>query len=106
MIGVVHGDRGTARRIGLNSNYQIAGKTGTAQVIGIAQDEEYKKEDIPEELQDHALFIAFAPAEAPKIVLAIIVENGGSGSRSAAPIARQLFDHYLLKITDTGLTNG
>ena len=102
MIGVVHGDRGTARRIGFNSKYQIAGKTGTAQVIGIAQDEVYKQEEVPEELQDHALFIAFAPADAPKIVLAIIVENGGSGSRSAAPIARQLLDHYLLKITDTG----
>lgn len=96
MIDVVHGDRGTARQSGLNAPYKFAGKTGTAQVIGVAQDEQYKKEEIPEELQDHALFIAFAPADAPKIAVAIIVENGGSGSRSAAPIARQLFDHYLL----------
>ena len=97
MIAVVHGEFGTARRSGLNAPYRFAGKTGTAQVIGVAQNEVYKKEETPEELQDHALFIAFAPAEAPQIAVAIIVENGGSGSGSAAPIARLLFDHYLLK---------
>lgn len=102
MVGVVHGARGTARRIGLNAEYKLAGKTGTAQVIGISQDEEYKKEEIPEEFQDHALFIAFAPAEAPKIAIAIIVENGGSGSRTAAPIARRLLDQYLLRTIKTG----
>ncbi len=102
MVGVVHGARGTARRSGLNAGYEFAGKTGTAQVIGIAQDEEYKEEEIPEEFKDHALFIAFAPADTPKIVVAIIVENGGSGSRSAAPIARQLFDQYLLGEIETG----
>ena len=96
MVGVVHGPSGTARRSGLDAKYQFAGKTGTAQVIGIAQDEEYEKDEIPEELQDHALFIAFAPADNPKIAVAIIVENGGSGSRSAAPIARILFDQYLI----------
>ncbi|MEE9552038.1 MAG: penicillin-binding protein 2 [Gammaproteobacteria bacterium] len=102
MVSVVHGARGTARRSGLNAGYKIAGKTGTAQVIGVAQDEVYKKEEIPEELRDHALFIAFAPAESPRIAIAIIVENGGSGSRSAAPIARRLFDHYLLNTIETG----
>ena len=97
MIAVVHGEFGTARRSGLNAPYRFAGKTGTAQVIGVAQNEVYKKEETPEELQDHALFIAFAPAEAPQIAVAIIVENAGSGSGSAAPIARLLFDYYLLK---------
>ena len=97
MISVVHGEFGTARRSGLNAPYRFAGKTGTAQVIGVAQNEQYKKEETPEEFQDHALFIAFAPAESPQIAVAIIVENGGSGSGSAAPIARLLFDHYLLK---------
>ena len=97
MIAVVHGEFGTARRSGLNAPYRFAGKTGTAQLIGIAQNEEYRKEETPEELRDHALFIAYAPAEAPQIAVAIIVENGGSGSGSAAPIARILFDHYLLK---------
>lgn len=96
MTDVVHSDFGTARRSGLNAPYKFAGKTGTSQVIGIAQNEQYKKEDIPEEFQDHALFIAYAPVEAPRIAVAILVENGGSGSGSAAPIARLLFDHYLL----------
>lgn len=98
MESVVHGDRGTARRSGLDANYRFAGKTGTAQVIGIAQNEQYKKEDIAEEFRDHALFIAFAPVNEPKIVLAIIVENGGSGSGTAAPIARLLFDNYFQQV--------
>jgi len=105
MVSVVHGEFGTARRSGLNAPYRFAGKTGTAQVIGVPQNEKYKKEDIPEEFQDHALFIAYAPAEAPRIAVAIIVENGGSGSGSAAPIARLLFDHYLLQ-QDDGQTHG
>ena len=97
MHDVVQGARGTARRSGRDAKYQFAGKTGTAQVITIAQDEEYKAEDIAEELRDHALFIAFAPLEHPRIAVAIVVENGGSGSSTAAPIARMLFDHYILK---------
>ena len=94
MQEVVHGNRGTARGSGAGTEYQFAGKTGTAQVIAIGQDEEYDEDEIPEEFQDHALFIAFAPVEAPEIALAVIVENGGSGSRTAAPIARELLDHY------------
>ncbi|MCZ6804515.1 MAG: penicillin-binding protein 2 [Proteobacteria bacterium] len=95
MKDVVHGVGGTAWRSGLNTKYRFAGKTGTAQVIGIAQDKVYKKEEIPEEFQDHALFIAFAPVESPRIVVAIIVENGGGGSKVAAPIARKMFDHFM-----------
>ncbi|MEX2523520.1 MAG: penicillin-binding protein 2 [Gammaproteobacteria bacterium] len=95
MHDVVQGERGTARASGRGANYQFAGKTGTAQVISIGQDEEYDEDIIPEILRDHALFIAFAPLESPRIAIAIIVENGGSGSSTAAPIARQLFDHYL-----------
>lgn len=94
MEEVLHGERGTARGSGTGSEYHIAGKTGTAQVITIGQDEEYNEEEIPEELRDHALFIAFAPVEAPEIAMAVIVENGGGGSRTAAPIARELLDHY------------
>lgn len=94
MQEVVHGESGTARDSGADTVYQFAGKTGTAQVITIGQDEEYDEEEIPEELRDHALFIAFAPVEAPEIALAVIVENGGGGSRTAAPIARELLDHY------------
>lgn len=95
MAEVMHGQRGTARRVAQGAAYKMAGKTGTAQVIAIAQDEKYKADDIAEELRDHALFIAFAPLDNPKIAVAIIVENGGSGSSGAAPIARLLFDHYL-----------
>lgn len=95
MKDVVHGVGGTAWRSGLNAKYKFAGKTGTAQVIGIAQDKEYKKEEIPEEFQDHALFIAFAPVESPRIAIAIIVENGGGGSRTAAPIARKMLDQFM-----------
>ena len=94
MQEVVHGKRGTARSSGAGTEYQFAGKTGTAQVITIGQDEEYNEDEIPEEFRDHALFIAFAPVEEPEIALAVIVENGGGGSKTAAPIARELLDHY------------
>jgi len=96
MEDVVHGARGTARRSGANAAYRFAGKTGTSQLFGIGQDEKYDKDNVPEHLRDHALFIAFAPVEAPKIALVVVVENGGGGSSTAAPIARQLLDHYLL----------
>ena len=103
MVDVVHGERGTARRSGLNAAYQFAGKTGTAQVIGIDQDDETRGKDVPEEFKDHALFIAYAPIEKPRIALAILVENGGGGSATAAPIARKILDYYLLEATDTGI---
>ena len=94
MTHVVHGPRGTARRIGKGIDYQIAGKTGTAQVFTIKQDEKYDADTLDRRLHDHALFIAFAPAKAPQIALAVVVENGGSGSAVAAPIARRIIDHY------------
>ncbi len=96
MIESVHSPRGTARRIGKDAPYTIAGKTGTAQVFGIKQDEEYVEEDIEKRLRDHALFIAFAPAHDPRIAVAVIVENGGSGGAVAAPIARKVMDAWLL----------
>ncbi|MDX1512748.1 MAG: penicillin-binding transpeptidase domain-containing protein, partial [Gammaproteobacteria bacterium] len=95
MRNVVHGPRGTARRISIGANYQMAGKTGTAQVFAIGQDEEYREKEIAKHLRDHGLFIAFAPVEDPRIAVAIVVENGGSGSRAAAPIARKVIDYYL-----------
>jgi penicillin-binding protein 2 len=96
MKAVVHDVTGTARGINGGLQYNMAGKTGTAQVFGIKQDEEYVVEEVTKRLQDHALFIAFAPVENPRIAVALIVENGGSGSRTAAPIARKLMDRYLL----------
>ena len=71
-------------------------KTGTAQVVGIKQGEKYDAKKIAERFRDHSLFMAFAPADKPKIALAIIVENGGFGAQAAAPIARKTFDYYLL----------
>ncbi|HSO06888.1 MAG TPA: penicillin-binding protein 2 [Pelomicrobium sp.] len=87
---------GTAARAGANAGYEFAGKTGTAQVIGMKQDEKYDESKIREEHRDHALFVAYAPADQPTIALAILVENGGHGGATAAPIARTVFDYYLL----------
>lgn len=98
MREVMHGERGTARRAGANSAYEIAGKTGTAQVVGIKQDEKYDAEKLAEIHRDHALFVAFAPIDDPQIAIAVIVENGGGGSSTAAPIARKVMDAYLLGI--------
>lgn len=98
MEAVVHGARGTARGISKDVQYRIAGKTGTSQVVGIAQGEEYDSELIAERNRDHALFIAYAPAESPRIAIAVIVENGEHGSTTAAPIARTVMDAYLLGI--------
>jgi penicillin-binding protein 2 len=106
MREVMHGPFGTARRSAQGAAYESAGKTGTAQVIGIAQNENYRAEDVAAEFRDHALFIAFAPLAAPRIAVAIIVENGGSGSATAAPIAREIFDHYLGHASVAGAARG
>jgi len=95
MREVMHGLRGTARATGLNAEYEMAGKSGTVQVFSLSQEEEYDEEEIDERLRDHALFVSFAPVENPRIAVAVIVENGSSGSRVAAPIARQIMDEYL-----------
>ena len=103
MKGVVHSLHGTARSLNRNLQYIMAGKTGTAQVHGIKQDEEYDEEKVAKKLRDHALFIAYAPAEKPKIAVAIIVENGGHGGSVAAPIARKVMDDYLNRKNETDL---
>ena len=95
MNDVMQGPRGTARAVGTGAPYTMAGKSGTAQVFSIAQEEEYDEEEIAERLRDHALFISFAPVEDPQIAVAVIIENGSSGSRVAAPIARAIMDQYL-----------
>ncbi len=95
MTEVVHGRRGTAQRIRRGASYRMAGKTGTAQVVGIAQGEKYDSEKLKERQRDHALFVGMAPAESPRIAVAVIVENGEHGSSAAAPVARKLFDVYL-----------
>lgn len=87
---------GTANIVGANAGYSIAAKTGTAQVIGIKQNEKYNEKNINERHRDHALFIAYAPADNPQIALAVIIENGGHGGSAAGPIARKVMDYYLL----------
>ncbi|HHI77557.1 MAG TPA: penicillin-binding protein 2, partial [Gammaproteobacteria bacterium] len=95
MEHVVEGPRGTARRI-RTAFYRIAGKTGTAQVFTVGQEEEYEEEKVAHKYRDHALFIAYAPAEDPQIAIAVIVENGGHGGATAAPVARKVMDAWLL----------
>ena len=86
---------GTSARAFTNAGYVSAGKTGTAQVFGL-KGEKYVESRVAERLRDHAWYIAYAPAEAPTIALAILVENGGFGAAAAAPIARAAFDYHLL----------
>jgi penicillin-binding protein 2 len=88
---------GTATRSAAGAPYSIAGKTGTAQVFSVAQNARYNESAIAERLRDHAWFVAFAPIEAPRIAIAVLVENGRSGSGTAAPIARKVMDAYLLR---------
>ncbi|MDF1582164.1 MAG: penicillin-binding protein 2 [Methyloprofundus sp.] len=95
MVHVVHSAKGTAKRIAEGIDYQIAGKTGTAQVYTIKQDEEYDEAEIEFNMRDHALFIAFAPADNPKIAVAVIAEHGSHGSSIAAPIAAEVIKKYL-----------
>ncbi len=95
MVAVTSGSRGTALRAARGALYSIAGKTGTAQVYSIGQTERYDEKTVSERLRDHALFVAFAPADAPRLAIAVLVENGGTGSAVAAPIARAVFDAYL-----------
>ena len=99
MIDVVHSPRGTAASIAKGIDYQIAGKTGTSQVISIAQDAIYDEDTISERNRNHGLFVAFAPAENPNIVVAVIAENGG-GSSAAYPIARRVIDSWLADESD------
>ena len=87
---------GTGARAFAGAQYTSGGKTGTAQVIAIKQNEKYDESKVAERHRDHSLFIAFAPLESPKIALAVIVENGGFGARAAAPIARTVLDYFLL----------
>jgi penicillin-binding protein 2 len=87
---------GTAARAGAGATYTIAAKTGTAQVVAMKQGERYDEKRVKEAHRDHALFIAFAPADNPRLAMALLVENGGHGGSTAAPIAREVFDYFLL----------
>jgi len=94
MVGVTEEPRGSGFTAMRGAPYHVAGKTGTAQVFSIAQEEEYDAENVDERLRDHGLFIAFAPAENPVIALAVVIENGGGGASAAAPAARKVLDAF------------
>ncbi|KJZ44203.1 MULTISPECIES: penicillin-binding protein 2 [Pseudomonas] len=96
MQQVMHGARGTARKASIGAQYRIAGKSGTAQVVAIKQGEKYDRSKVQERHRDHALFVGFAPADDPQIVVSVMVENGESGSGVAAPVVRQIMDAWLL----------
>lgn len=96
MVQVLHGARGTAKKVGDTATYRIAGKSGTAQVVAIKQGERYDSGKLAERHRDHALFVAFAPVHNPQIAVAVMVENGESGSGVAAPVAKQVMDAWLL----------
>ncbi len=96
MIGVTSFPNGTARMAWKGAPYSVAGKSGTAQIFSIGQNEKYDEKQIEERLRDHGIFIAFAPADKPRIAVAVLVENGRSGSGTAAPVARKVMDAYLL----------
>ncbi|WBS03791.1 penicillin-binding protein 2 [Pseudoduganella sp. SL102] len=96
MVGVVSEQGGTATRAFAGVQYTVGGKTGTAQVVGIRKNEKYNAKTLAERLRDNALFTAFAPADKPRIVIAMVVENAGFGGAVAAPIARKVLDYYML----------
>ncbi len=96
MEEVMHGARGTARRVSERAEYRMAGKSGTAQVVAIAQNAKYNSALLKERHRDHALFVAFAPVEAPQIAVAVMLENAEGGSSQAAPVARAMMDAHIL----------
>ncbi len=96
MVGVTSFPHGTARMAWKDAPYSVAGKSGTAQVFSLGQNEKYDEKTLEERLRDHGVFIAFAPADKPRIAVAVLVENGRSGSGTAAPVARKVMDAYLL----------
>jgi len=95
MERVVNGPRGTARAITKGAHYRMAGKSGTAQVFQLAQNEKYVAKNVAQHLRDHALFVAFAPVDAPRIAVAVILEHGGGGSTDAAPVAKEVIEAWL-----------
>ncbi|MBY8073193.1 penicillin-binding protein 2 [Vibrio fluvialis] len=96
MYLVNHGKRGTARRAFQGLQYKSAGKSGTAQVFGLAEGQEYNADELAEHLRDHALFTGFAPVDDPKVIVTIVLENAGGGSSNGAPVVRQIFDRVIL----------
>lgn len=97
MFNVVNSAAGTGRKAFIGANYHVAGKSGTAQVFSLKENQKYNAAGLKKELHDHAWFTAYAPYEAPKLIVTVILENAGGGSSNAAPLVRQIMDFYLNK---------
>ena len=95
MYNVVNSAAGTGRKAFTGANYRVAGKSGTAQVFSLKENEKYNAAGLKKELHDHAWFTAYAPYDNPKLVVTVILENAGGGSSNAAPLVRQVMDYYL-----------
>ncbi|PKF80950.1 penicillin-binding protein 2 [Vibrio sp. vnigr-6D03] len=95
-----HGKKGTARRAFAKAEYMTGGKSGTAQVFGLKEDEEYNADELAEHLRDHALYTGFAPFDNPEVIVTVVLENAGGGSSNGAPVAREIFDHVLIDSKD------
>ena len=95
MYNVVNSAAGTGRKAFAGANYRVAGKSGTAQVFSLKENEKYNAAGLKKELHDHAWFTAYAPYENPRLVVTVILENAGGGSSNAAPLARKVMDYYL-----------
>ncbi|GLQ74977.1 penicillin-binding protein 2 [Vibrio penaeicida] len=95
-----HGKKGTARRAFAKAKYVTGGKSGTAQVFGLKEDEEYNADELAEHLRDHALYTGFAPFDDPEVIVTVVLENAGGGSSNGAPVAREIFDHVLIDSKD------
>ncbi|WP_375277607.1 penicillin-binding protein 2 [Alteromonas australica] len=104
MHDVVHGSEGTARSVFKDAPYQSAGKTGTAQLFSVGQDEKYDADKVDERLRDNAMYVGYAPFEAPEISVTVVLENAGGGSSNAAPVAREIMDFYFRdRVFDTDI---
>jgi penicillin-binding protein 2 len=95
MYGVVNREHGTGRKAFVGAPYTAAGKTGTAQLVTIAQDEEYDASKLSKENHDNAMYVGYAPYDKPQITVTVVFENAGGGGSNAAPIARKIMDNYL-----------
>ena len=105
MHDVVHGKEGGARHTFADASYQSAGKTGTAQLFSVGQDEKYDAEKIDERLRDNAMYVGFAPFENPEISVTVVLENAGGGSKNAAPVAKKIMDFYFRdRVFDTEIS--
>ena len=104
MHDVVHGSEGTARSVFKDAPYQSAGKTGTAQLFSVGQDEKYDADKVDKRLRDNAMYVGYAPFEAPEISVTVVLENAGGGSSNAAPVAREIMDFYFRdRVFDTDI---